>query len=121
MTIPRLLVVDDDDQLRTILSDELEEMGFDITTACNGQEAIEVMRERAFEMLVLDVKMPGIDGFQVLRYTKERFPLTKVIMVTAFDDLGNAMKSKTLGADDFMGKPYDLVELGSMIEHVLSN
>lgn len=121
MVTPRLLIVDDDDQLRTVLGGELAEQGFDITTACDGQEAIEFMQKSMYDLVVLDIRMPRMDGFQVLRLMKENPVSPRVIMVTAFDDLNHAIESKKLGADDFIGKPYDLVELGALIERVLNN
>ncbi len=64
--------------------------------------------------------MPRVDGFEVLKFIKEKKPDTKVIMLTGFADLKNAIESKKLGAEDFVSKPYDLVDLLTTIERVLS-
>jgi YesN/AraC family two-component response regulator len=65
--------------------------------------------------------MPNVDGFEVLKYVKERLPKTKVIMLTGFADLKNAIESKKLGAEDFISKPYDLVDLLTTVERVLTS
>jgi two-component system response regulator HydG len=64
--------------------------------------------------------MPKVDGFEVLKFVKENHPTSKVIMLTGFADLKNAIESKKLGAEDFVSKPYDLVDLLTTVERVLS-
>jgi DNA-binding NtrC family response regulator len=115
-----ILVVDDEEALRTVLSSELENEGYTIASAGDGDDAINILRDRTFDLVLLDIKMPRVDGFEVLRFIKERFPATKVIMLTGFADLKNAIESKKLGAEDFVSKPYDLVDLLTTIERVLS-
>ena len=70
--------------------------------------------------MLLDIKMPRMNGFEVLKYIKEKHPNTKVVMLTGFADLKNALESKKLGAEDFVSKPYDLVDLLTTIERVLN-
>jgi CheY-like chemotaxis protein len=116
-----ILVVDDEDALRTVLSSELESEGYVIATAADGDEAISILQGKSFDLVLLDIKMPRVDGFEVLRFIKERYPATKVIMLTGFADLKNAIESKKLGAEDFVSKPYDLVDLLTTIERVLTS
>lgn len=116
-----ILVVDDEDALRTVLSSELESEGYVVAAAGDGDEAISVLQGKAFDLVLLDIKMPRVDGFEVLRFIKERYPATKVIMLTGFADLKNAIESKKLGAEDFVSKPYDLVDLLTTIERVLTS
>lgn len=116
-----ILVVDDEDALRTVLSSELESEGYVVATAGDGDEAITVLQGKSFDLVLLDIKMPRVDGFEVLRFIKERYPATKVIMLTGFADLKNAIESKKLGAEDFVSKPYDLVDLLTTIERVLTS
>ncbi len=116
-----ILVVDDEDALRNVLSSELESEGYTIATAGDGDEAINVLQQQTFDLVLLDIKMPRVDGFEVLRFIKDRFPKTKVIMLTGFADLKNAIESKKLGAEDFVSKPYDLVDLLTTIERVLTS
>lgn len=116
-----LLIVDDDDQLRVILENELLDIGYDVSSASDGNEGLEFIQKKKFDLLILDIKMPGINGFQLLRYSKEKHIHTKVIMLTGFADLHHAIESKRLGADDFLGKPYDLTDLESTIQRSLCN
>ncbi len=116
-----ILVVDDEDALRTVLSSELESEGYVVATAGDGDEAISILQGKSFDLVLLDIKMPRVDGFEVLRFIKERYPATKVIMLTGFADLKNAIESKKLGAEDFVSKPYDLVDLLTTIERVLTS
>jgi CheY-like chemotaxis protein len=115
-----ILVVDDEDALRTVLSSELEGEGYEVATAADGDEAIDIVQKKNFNLVLLDIKMPRVDGFEVLKFIKEKYPHVKVIMLTGFADLKNAIESKKLGADDFVSKPYDLVDLLTTIERVLS-
>ncbi len=115
----RILVVDDEEALRTVLSTELTSEGYNVTTAADGNEAIEYVKENDYDLVLLDIKMPNVDGFEVLKFIKGGKPRTKVIMLTGFADLKNAIESKRLGAEDFVSKPYDLVDLLTTIERVL--
>ncbi|HVN49144.1 MAG TPA: response regulator [Bacteroidota bacterium] len=117
----RILVVDDEEALRMVLSSELEGEGYKVSNAADGQEAINTLTSNEFDLVLLDIKMPNVDGFEVLKYIKERWPKTKVVMLTGFADLKNAIESKKLGAEDFISKPYDLVDLLTTVERVLTN
>jgi len=116
----RLLVVDDEESLRTVLCSELVSEGFKVQNAGDGDEAIAILDKEEFDLVLLDIKMPRVNGFDVLKHVKERHPATKVVMLTGFADLKNAIESKKLGAEDFVSKPYDLVDLLTTIERVLS-
>jgi DNA-binding NtrC family response regulator len=115
-----ILVVDDEDALRTVLGGELANEGYDVRTAADGDEAISELDKSPFDLVLLDIKMPRLNGFEVLKFIKEKHEKTKVVMLTGFADLKNAIESKKLGADDFVSKPYDLVDLLTTIERVLS-
>ncbi|MBI3195036.1 MAG: response regulator [Ignavibacteriae bacterium] len=114
-----VLVVDDEEALRTVLSGELVNEGYNVGTAADGDEAIAIIKQQPFDIVLLDIKMPKVDGFEVLKFIKKDYPDIKVIMLTAFADLKNAIESKKLGAEDFISKPYDLVDLLTTIERVL--
>jgi DNA-binding NtrC family response regulator len=116
----RILVVDDEEALRTVLGAELEGEGYRVSSAGDGDEAINILRTQYFDLILLDIKMPKVDGFEVLKFVKENHPTSKVIMLTGFADLKNAIESKKLGAEDFVSKPYDLVDLLTTVERVLS-
>jgi DNA-binding NtrC family response regulator len=116
----RILVVDDEDALRTVLSAELNSEGYDVGTAADGVEALAELQKARFDLVLLDIKMPNMNGFEVLKIIKEKYAGTKVIMLTGFADLKNAIESKKLGAEDFVSKPYDLVDLLTTIDRVMS-
>jgi DNA-binding NtrC family response regulator len=115
----RILVVDDEEALRAVLSTELESEGYVVKSAGDGEEAIRILQGESFHLILLDIKMPNVDGFEVLKFVKQQSPQTKVIMLTGFADLKNAIESKKLGAEDFVSKPYDLVDLLTTVERVL--
>jgi DNA-binding NtrC family response regulator len=116
----RVMVVDDEEALRTVLSAELQGEGYQVASAGDGQEAINILTTQEFDLILLDIKMPNVDGFEVLKFVKDRHPKTKVVMLTGFADLKNAIESKKLGAEDFVSKPYDLVDLLTTVERVLT-
>jgi len=111
----RILIADDDKELAVILEDELTFSGFDVQVADNGENSIALLQQNHFDAAILDIRMPKIDGFGVLKFIKDRFPAMKVIMLTGFADLTNSVKSKEFGADEFMEKPYNL----EVIRHTL--
>jgi len=116
----RILVCDDEEALRTILSTELAGAGYEVASAADGEEGITQVTNQKFDLVLLDIKMPKKDGFEVLKFIKKDHPDVKVIMLTGFADLKNAIESKKYGAEDFVSKPYDLVDLLTTIERVLS-
>lgn len=114
-----ILIADDEAEVRTLLSHLLEDQGYETAVAGDGDDAIAQLERRSFDLLLLDIKMPHLSGFEVLRYAREHHPASRVIMLTAFAELANAMESKYLGADDFIGKPYDPNEVLMAVERVL--
>jgi DNA-binding response OmpR family regulator len=116
---PTIFVVDDEEEVRNLLKILLEDHGYEVDTAEDGDEAIAKLEKRGYDLLLLDIKMPHISGFDVLKFVREHHPRSRVIMLTAFAELANAMESKFLGADDFIGKPYDPNEVLMAIERIL--
>ncbi len=117
----KILVVDDEDALRTVLSVGLTSKGYNVvSTASDGDEAISELQKETFDLVVLDINMPRTNGFEVLKFIKEKHSNTKVVMLTGLGDLKDAIESKKLGAEGFVGKPCDFVDLLTTIEQVLS-
>lgn len=114
-----ILIADDEAEVRALLSHLLEEQGYETAVAGDGDDAVAQLERRSFDLLLLDIKMPHMSGFEVLKYAREHHPAARVIMLTAFAELANAMESKYLGADDFIGKPYDPDEVLMAVERVL--
>lgn len=118
---PKILIVDDEEILRTTMTSELEGEGYQVYNAVNGQAAIDILSSNEFDLILLDIKMPNVDGFGVLRFVKDRWPKTKVVMLKEVGDLKNAIEAKNLGAKDSISKPYDPVDLLTTVERVLLN
>jgi DNA-binding response OmpR family regulator len=114
-----ILIADDDKDLISTLCEYLTTERFIVTTAANGEEAISHLRQKKFDVAVLDLKMPKVDGFEVLKFIKTGCSDTKVIILTGYADLKNIVECKKLGADDVIEKPYDIGELLGAIEYVL--
>jgi two-component system phosphate regulon response regulator OmpR len=113
-----LLVVDDDDRLRALLKEYLTRAGFRVTTARDAAAARRLLDSLAFDLLVLDVMMPGEDGFSLTRWVRGR-SATPILILTARGLAGDRIEGLTLGADDYLGKPFDPQELLLRIEAIL--
>jgi DNA-binding NtrC family response regulator len=101
-----VLIVEDHERLRAQLGNFYEQEGYKVTTAACGEEGIQKLSEEKFALVVSDVKMPGIDGFQLARHVRERYPDTDVILITAFGNIKQAVEAMKLGASDYITKPF---------------
>jgi DNA-binding response OmpR family regulator len=115
----RILIVDDDESIRTLLSAQLTGQGYEVSSVDGGGVAIETLGSQSYDVILLDIQMPTVDGFEVLKYAKEKQPATKVIMLSGFADMKNMIVAKQLGADQFVSKPYEFTELLSALQAVL--
>lgn len=116
MTSARLLLVDDEDGIRTVLSLLLADMGHDVRTAAGGEEALRLLAASPVDVVLTDVRMPGMDGLAVLSAVREAWPATEVIMLTGHGDMELAVKSLRLGATDFLTKPVSDAALSVALE-----
>ncbi len=114
-----ILVVEDDDELRNSLQRQLSEKDYDVITASNGNEAIPLTHARRYDLVILDLKMPYLDGFQVLQFLNSTFPDTRVIVLTGYGDLKNVERCKSLGANEVMSKPYNVEYLFDTINRLV--
>jgi len=115
----KLLVVEDEDSLRMITKDQLEIYGFEVDDAANGEQALESLKNKHYDVVLLDIRMPGIDGMEVLKSIRRDNLANKVIMLTAVDELKVAQDSLKFGANDFMSKPFDLKNLVACINRTM--
>ena len=116
---PKLLVVEDDPNIVELLSASLRFAGFDVTAATNGAEAVASARESRPDLVVLDVMLPDLDGFEVIRRLREGGVRTPVVFLTARDATDDKIRGLTLGGDDYVTKPFSLEELTARIRAVL--
>lgn len=114
-----ILIVDDDINLCTVLKEELGEVGYNAEYVNNGDEAFSFLKNNNVDLLLLDLKMPKKDGFEVLKELHQKKIPSKVIVLTAYADVKSAIDSAKMGANDFISKPYDFDELLITIRKVL--
>ena len=115
----RLLVVDDEPNIRELLSASLRYAGFEVATASDGQQALALAESFKPDLLVLDVMMPGLDGFGVVRRLRQSGRHTPVLFLTARDAAEDKVSGLTLGGDDYVTKPFSLDEVIARIRAVL--
>ena len=108
---PIILIIDDDTSLRRVLEYNLQEAGYAVATAASGEEGLGLFDEVSPALVITDMKMPGMDGMQVLKAIKERAPETLVIMITAFGTVDIAVEAMKAGAYDYITKPFNRDEL----------
>ena len=119
MSRTKILIVDDELIMRESLAGWLERDGHIIQTAPSGEDALEKLKEARFDILLVDIKMEGISGLDVLRHVKEDDPDIAVVMITAYGSIPTAIEAMKNGAYDYMLKPFDPNELGVLIEKII--
>ncbi len=113
-----ILIADDDQAIRRTLELHLVEEGYNILVAASGSEAVDLALTKGVDLMLLDLRLSGMDGFEVLTLVKEKLPALPVVMITAYDDMQTAIKAIRLGAIDHLGKPVDLDHLDGVIEKI---
>jgi DNA-binding NtrC family response regulator len=106
-----VLIVDDEKDFVEMLSLRLNEMGETVTAVYNGQDCLDTLGENEIDVVVLDIKMPGMDGIEVLKEIKKRFPIVEVVMLTGHGSAESAVEGMKLGAFDYLLKPADIDNL----------
>jgi CheY-like chemotaxis protein len=114
-----ILIAEDDPEVASTLLNVLVSHQYEVSLAVDGEQALTFLLEKKFDIVILDLKMPKIGGFGILKYIKLNVPDTKVIILTAYADLKNIEECQRLGADHVIGKPYDLEMLFWTIDLVL--
>jgi len=107
----RILIVDDEQSVREVLSEYFMEQGYSVESAGGGEEALAIVQRSTPDLVLLDVRMPGMDGVETLRRIRNAAPDVSVIMVTANEDVALARETLKLGALDYVAKPFDFVYL----------
>lgn len=107
----RILLVEDDEKMASLLRKGLEEERHSVAVAGTGPEGLELSRSYSFDVIVLDVMLPGLNGFEVARRLRQANSRTPILMLTARDAVGDVIKGLNVGADDYLTKPFDFEEL----------
>jgi DNA-binding NtrC family response regulator len=116
---PAILVVDDDEVMRQTLSDVLKKRGYAVSTADTGAQALSAVKDQLFDLILLDIRLPDMDGLDVLKSIKEVESDLMVIVMTAYSDVQNAVMAMKTGAYDYIDKPFELEELKILIKKAL--
>jgi two-component system, OmpR family, alkaline phosphatase synthesis response regulator PhoP len=114
-----VLIVDDEKNIRLTLSRALEILELETETAANGEQALAKLKEKEFGLILLDLKMPGMDGMEVLRRVREIRPDIRIIILTAYGTVELAVEAMKLGAADFIQKPFAPEEIRELVSRVL--
>jgi DNA-binding NtrC family response regulator len=119
--VVRIMIVDDEIELLDSLKKVLQRRKMDVITAPGGEEALRLLREKPIDVVVLDVKMPGMDGIEVLRRIKKEFPGVEVILLSGHPTVEAALEGVRLGAGEYLKKPPDIDELVGIIRRLYSD
>lgn len=115
----RILVVDDEESIREFLEIMLRKEGYEVTCAEDGQKALDVLKKKSFDMVISDMQMPNMTGMELLKATKEQYPDTTFMMITAFGTAETAVEAMKLGAYDYLTKPFKIDEVRLNIANAL--
>jgi two-component system nitrogen regulation response regulator GlnG len=116
MTQPKILVVDDDESIAWVIRRSLEKRDYRVQTAASGEEALALTQEADFPLAIVDVRLPGISGLELLAALRKKNPSIKVIVITAQSTMKNAVAAMQQGAFDYLTKPLDLKELQALVD-----
>ena len=115
MNPARILVVDDDENLRWVLKTQLEDMGYSVSTAIDGEQALAAIERELPALILTDLKMPGLSGLELLDRIRADYPEMPVVIITAFATIQNAVQAMRAGAYDYLTKPIDYDELALVV------
>ena len=121
MAHTRILIADDEEVMRDSLSDWLREDGYDVIAVASGAEAVEKVKSEPWSVLMVDLKMPGMDGMEVVRQVKKISPELPIIMVTAYATVDTAVQAMKEGAYDYIAKPFDPEQVGLAIRKIIAH
>ena len=115
----KILLLEDDVILQEIIEEFLVEQGYSVESYFDGEKALDAIGTNVYDILLLDVNVPNIDGFEILSYLREIGNTTPVIYITSLAGMDDLKKGFDLGADDYLRKPFELEELNARIEHIV--
>ena len=121
MSLRRVLVVDDEDHLRRVVQVQLQQIGYEVETAANGADAIALLTKRPFALMLVDMRMPGMSGLDLLKKVQSEFPETVVIILTAYGTIETAVEAMRAGAYDYIAKPVHPDELRLVVDRALEH
>jgi DNA-binding NtrC family response regulator len=117
----KVLVIDDEEIVRLSCERTLRPAGYDVSVAAGGREGVELLEKESYALVLLDLKMPDMDGIEVLNRIQESWPDTKVVMITGYSTVDTAVQALRLGAVNFIEKPFTPDTLLKAVEEVFSS
>ncbi len=121
MSQGKILAIDDEENIRHLIRNEFSLEGFDVTTAGSGEEGLGLADDQDYDVVLLDLKLPKMNGIETLKILKRRNPRSEVIMITGYGDIHSAVESLKLGARDYVTKPFRLEELLSLVKYAVKD
>jgi DNA-binding NtrC family response regulator len=119
MNNANILIVDDEENIRLTIAQSLDPLGYQVATADNGKDALLQLQSQEYDLILLDLKMPGINGLEVLQRAIQIYPEIKIIIISAHGTIEYAVEAMKLGAVDFLQKPFTPQKLRDLVLHVL--
>lgn len=116
----KILIVDDQYGIRILLNEVLQKEGYDTYQAANGLQALEIVQQNTPDLILLDMKIPGMDGIEILKRVKALYPDMKVIIMTAYGELDMIQEAMDLGAITHFSKPFDIVDIRVAVKKYLT-
>ena len=117
--VAKILVVDDDEQMREDIAEMLSREGYEVAHVGSGEEALKKLKKEDIDVILTDLMMPGIDGMEVLRQSKKLKPAVRIIMITGFGTIENAVEAMKDGASDYVSKPFKIGEVQATVKRAL--
>jgi DNA-binding NtrC family response regulator len=117
----RVLILDDEASIRELCARVLSRAGFAVVTAGNGTEGLKLLQAEAFDLVISDIRMPGISGLDVLEHAKQRYPSIIVVLITGFGTPEALSRAKASGAEKILTKPFNPIELLTTVKEVMPN
>lgn len=121
MSAPRILIIDDDKDMRDLMADEFAHEGLEAVRAGSGQEAMQILAERRISVIVTDLRMPGVDGMEVLRIAHEMQPRIPVIITTGYGSVPSAVDAMRTGAFEYLCKPFAIPDLVAIVRKAIQS
>ncbi|NIP38850.1 MAG: response regulator [Candidatus Dadabacteria bacterium] len=116
-----ILVVDDEESIRWVLQKSLQKQGYKVSVAEDGNSALDILSASEFSVVILDLNLPDMDGFEILSKINERKLKSSVIIITAQNSVKNAIEAMQLGAYDYFSKPFDIDEVNDLVKKAIDN
>lgn len=114
----KILIADDEEVMRDFLFDVLE--SFDVEKACDGDEAIAKLKENQYDLIITDMKMPGASGEEVVRFAREKYPDSKIIIISGYSTLFSVSNALRCGVSAFLSKPFTIKQIRAEVEKSLN-